>query len=373
MASNGMVPNLPPVPEVASESESGQFRTVVADFDFDDATLDGDFGVGLIIETIVDGSDVSVSVKDVVAHGSADRDGRVQKGDKIISVDGHRAEIIVTKASVSNSLLGKYLKGPSGTTANIEIQKAFTGQMLVVSLKRSNAGYWALYDSLHMANINIVSLKRELADAQVAVVKANDVADLARAEKAAAEECARTESRAKTDLEFKVKSLQKHQEALYKELEMKDQERVQLSSRARKAEGELGRSLQETKVVEAELEIERARCAQALEREARDHKNLADEIHLRRMLEKELDTVQASLVEANDWLGRNKMAAQALPKFKARAEDAEIQVEGLKQESESLMIVLAGLQEEMKELRASEAKYSSMVSAGVANVLLMCC
>ena len=82
--------------------------------------------------------------------------------------------------------------------------------------------------------------------------------------------------------------------------------------------------------------------------------------------------MQASLVEANDWLGRNKMAAQALPKFKARAEDAEIQVEGLKQESESLMIVLAGLQEEMKELRASEAKYSSMVSAGVANVLLMC-
>ena len=369
MASNGMVPNLPPV--VESESASGQFRTVEADFDFDAATLDGDFGVGLIVETIVDGSDISVSVKDVVAHGSADKDGRVQKGDKIISVDGHRAEIIVTKASVSNSLLGKYLKGPSGTTTNIEIQKAFTGQKLSVSLKRGNAGYWAIYDSLHIANINIVSLKRELADAQVAAVKANAVADQARAEKAAADECACTESHAKTDLESKVNSLQKHQEYLYKELEMKDQERVQLSSRARKAEGELGRSLQEVKEVEAELEIERARCAQALEREAYDRKNLADEMHLRRMLEKELHDVKASLVEANERLVLNKVATEALPKFKARAEDAEFKVEGLKQESESLMIVLAGLQEEMKELRASEAKYSSMVSAGVANVLLL--
>jgi hypothetical protein len=300
MASNGTTPlpsppgTLPPVLEVASESASGQLRTVVADFDFDDATLDGDFGVGLIIETIVDGSEVSVSVKDVVAHGSADRDGRVQKGDKIISVDGHHAKIMVTKGPPGplNSLLGKYLKGPSGTTANIEIQKPFTGQKLVVSLKRSNAGYWALYDSLHIANMNKVSLKRELADAQVAAVQANAVANIARAEKAAAEECARAESHAKTDLEFKVKSLQKQQEALYKELETKDQERVQLTSRARKAEGALGRSLQETKEVEAELEIERARCAQALEREARDHKNLAEETHLRKMLEKELDTVQ---------------------------------------------------------------------------------
>jgi hypothetical protein len=66
------------------------------------------------------------------------------------------------------------------------------------------------------------------------------------------------------------------------------------------------------------------------------------------------------------------MSVEALPTLKARAEDAEIKVEGLKQESQSLTIVLAGLQEEMKELRASEAKYSSMVSAGVANVLLMC-
>jgi hypothetical protein len=82
--------------------------------------------------------------------------------------------------------------------------------------------------------------------------------------------------------------------------------------------------------------------------------------------------VQASLEEANHRLGLNKMSVEALPTLKARAEDAEIKVEGLKQESQSLTIVLAGLQEEMKELRASEAKYSSMVSAGVANVLLMC-
>ncbi len=82
--------------------------------------------------------------------------------------------------------------------------------------------------------------------------------------------------------------------------------------------------------------------------------------------------MQASLEEANHRLGLNKMSVEALPTLKARAEDAEIKVEGLKQESQSLTIVLAGLQEEMKELRASEAKYSSMVSAGVANVLLMC-
>lgn len=50
------------------------------DFSNDQVSKGGDFGVGIVIETITDGKEHDVAVKDIVAHGSADREGTVEKG-----------------------------------------------------------------------------------------------------------------------------------------------------------------------------------------------------------------------------------------------------------------------------------------------------
>jgi hypothetical protein len=178
-----------------------------------------DFGVGIVIETITDGKEHDVAVKDIIAHGSADRDGTVEKGDRILMIGDLDAHELVNSAGAdTGTVFRKHLKGPSGSHVSLQIRKP-SGKVLSVLLVRGNAGYWALYDQLHKANLDLVSLRRELADAHVAAEKATSMLQVARAEKAGAEEQAIKESRARTDLENRCKLLTSQFDNMAKELQ----------------------------------------------------------------------------------------------------------------------------------------------------------
>eukprot|EP00277_Geminigera_cryophila_P039855 CAMPEP_0173100998 /NCGR_PEP_ID=MMETSP1102-20130122/36558_1 /TAXON_ID=49646 /ORGANISM="Geminigera sp., Strain Caron Lab Isolate" /LENGTH=752 /DNA_ID=CAMNT_0013994589 /DNA_START=27 /DNA_END=2285 /DNA_ORIENTATION=- len=341
-------------------------RYLSVDFDFDQATLGGDFGVGLVIETRVVGDHVDVSVKDLVAHGSADKDGRVEIGDKILKIGEIDTEQLVNAGGDSGSIFRKHLKGPSGTTVDLEIQKQ-SGAVVTISLTRGNAGYWALYDALHIAKLDIVSLKRDMADALVAVDKVNAQLALEHTATLSAEEQARKDSRSKTDAELRVKNLQNQIENLYKEMKSTDDGAAANRSAARSLESALAIQMQESSELNIALETEQARCKQALARDLTSHKLLLEESNVRRVLEKEVETLKCSVEELQERLLRVSNVQGEVPKLKARAEDAERKLQRFELENASFQKIVAGLQEEIKELRASEAKYSAMVSAATSD------
>lgn len=58
----------------------------------------------------------------------------------------------------TGTVFRKHLKGPSGSHVSLQIRKP-SGMVKTVHLERGNAGYWAIYDQLHKANLDLVSLR----------------------------------------------------------------------------------------------------------------------------------------------------------------------------------------------------------------------
>ena len=78
-------------------------------------------------------------IKQIVAGGSADREGTLRQGDVIVLVTGYPAGLH-TADEIKDSF-----KGPSGTVVNLSWAKP-DGRSGLIPMPRGNAGYWALKD-----------------------------------------------------------------------------------------------------------------------------------------------------------------------------------------------------------------------------------
>jgi chromosome segregation ATPase len=314
---------------------------------------------GIVIRGQGIDEELRVNVKDIVAHGSADRDGRVTPGDNILAIQG----INVLQLG-SLEVCRKHLKGPSGTSVRIDIGKA-SGETLSVTLERGNAGYWALYDTLHKANLDIVSLKRELADAQLAVKKASDDADDVRKLSVDAEEKTRTAINLKREFETRCENLKSQTEELLETIQQQDVKIYAANTAKRLAEADKDHAVIEAKDLTDQLEVEKRRAMKACERAVQCEKDLVDETDQKLALSKEVQRLKMLCRDVEDRI-RHEAAAD-LASMRSRAEQAEAAVLRLEREMASRQSVIEGLHADLTGARTSEATLTERLSVSEAD------
>mmetsp|Transcript_24046 Transcript_24046/g.53965 ORF Transcript_24046/g.53965 Transcript_24046/m.53965 type:complete len:740 (-) Transcript_24046:52-2271(-) len=325
--------------------------------DFKNNTLNGDHGVGIIFEREMKEGEVVVTIKDIIAHGSAFRSEKLSPGDEIITVENEN----VQESKMSTERVKALFMGPSGSFCNFEVKRS-DGSREKMKLERGNAGYWALYDQLQRAHAEIKGRDDEIYSWKRKYDGLERKIHSLEEEIASLNEKLRKEIAARTKAENMIKVVEDERDRVKGDCQRLEAKIEVLLRQIKEAEERAKKAEIEAEAAKKATQLEELARKTAEEREQKSKQEAIQEIHLRKEFENDNAILKARLAELSEKIKSLTATSTQLVEVTSQLEDSKKKLARAEAEVESRKTVIAELQAEVKKSKSAQASTEAKCS-----------
>ncbi|EKX39790.1 hypothetical protein GUITHDRAFT_114039 [Guillardia theta CCMP2712] len=314
--------------------------------------LNGDHGVGIIFEREEKDGEVVVTIKDIIAHGTAFRSGQLSPGDEIITVENES----IQETKMSKDRVKALFMGPSGSFCNFEVKHS-DGSREKMKLERGNAGYWALYDQLQRAHAEIKGRDEEIYSWKRKYDGLERKIHSLEEEIASLNEKLRKEIAARTKAESMIKVVEDERDRVKGDCQRLEAKIEVLLRQIKEAEERAKKAEIEAEAAKKAAQLEELARKTAEEREQKSKQESIQEIHLRKEFENDNATLKngkARLAELSEKIKSLTATSTQLVEVTSQLEDCKKKLARAEAEVESRKAVIAELQAEVKKSKSSQ-------------------